>query len=64
MCWLIDSSQPNPAADWDRPYSRETGAFPLVSLKQMKYWPPVGRVYNAYGDRNLSYSCVPVGEYA
>ncbi len=51
-------------ADWDRPYSRETGAFPLASLKQMKYWPPVGRIDNVYGDRNLSCSCVPVSDYA
>ena len=52
------------AADWDRPYSRETGAFPLDSLKAVKYWPPVGRVDNVYGDRNLSCSCIPVADYA
>ena len=51
-------------ADWDRPYSRETGAFPLATLKQMKYWPPVGRVDNVNGDRNLFCSCVPVSDYA
>jgi len=51
-------------ADWDRPYSRETGAFPLASLKQGKYWPPVGRVDNVYGDRNLFCSCVPISDYA
>ncbi|MDP3707163.1 MAG: aminomethyl-transferring glycine dehydrogenase, partial [Polaromonas sp.] len=51
-------------ADWDRPYPRETGAFPLASLKQGKYWPPVGRVDNVYGDRNLFCSCVPVSDYA
>jgi glycine dehydrogenase len=49
---------------WDRPYSREVGAFPLATLKQVKYWPPVGRVDNVYGDRNLFCSCVPVSEYA
>jgi glycine dehydrogenase len=49
---------------WDRPYSRELGAFPLASLKQVKYWPPVGRVDNVYGDRNLFCSCVPVADYA
>ena len=47
---------------WDRPYSRETGAFPLATLKAVKYWPPVGRVDNVYGDRNLFCSCVPMGE--
>jgi glycine dehydrogenase len=51
-------------ADWDRPYPRETGAFPLASLKLVKYWPPVGRVDNVYGDRNLFCSCVPVSDYA
>jgi glycine dehydrogenase len=51
-------------ADWDRPYSRELAAFPLASLKQVKYWPPVGRVDNVYGDRNLFCSCVPVSDYA
>ncbi|MBK6320931.1 MAG: aminomethyl-transferring glycine dehydrogenase [Burkholderiales bacterium] len=47
---------------WDRPYSREVGAFPVASLKAVKYWPAVGRVDNVYGDRNLFCSCVPVGE--
>ena len=48
--------------DWDRPYSREVGGFPLATLKQVKYWPPVGRVDNVYGDRNLFCSCVPLTE--
>ena len=52
------------AAEWERPYARETGAFPLASLKQAKYWPPVGRVDNVFGDRNLFCSCVPVADYA
>ena len=47
---------------WDRPYSREVGAFPLATLKQVKYWPPIGRVDNVYGDRNLFCSCVPLGD--
>jgi glycine dehydrogenase len=50
-------------AEWDRPYSREVGAFPLATLKAVKYWPPVGRVDNVYGDRNLFCSCVPLTEY-
>jgi len=50
-------------ADWHHPYSRETAGFPLASLKQVKYWPPVGRVDNVHGDRNLSCSCIPVGDY-
>jgi glycine dehydrogenase len=52
------------AADWNRPYSREVAAFPIASLKHSKYWPPVGRVDNVYGDRNLFCSCVPVADYA
>ncbi|WP_062366686.1 aminomethyl-transferring glycine dehydrogenase [Variovorax paradoxus] len=51
------------AAEWPHPYSRELGAFPLAELKQAKYWPPIGRVDNVYGDRNLFCSCVPVGDY-
>jgi glycine dehydrogenase len=49
---------------WERPYSRETGAFPVASLKVVKYWPSVGRVDNVYGDRNLFCSCVPLSDYA
>ncbi|OYT93230.1 MAG: glycine dehydrogenase (aminomethyl-transferring) [Burkholderiales bacterium PBB3] len=51
-------------AEWNRPYSREVGAFPVACLKAVKYWPSVGRVDNVYGDRNLFCSCVPLTEYA
>ncbi len=51
-------------ADWSRAYSRETAAFPVAALRQAKYWSPVGRVDNVYGDRNLFCSCVPVSELA
>ena len=51
-------------ADWGRVYSRETAAFPVTALRQAKYWSPVGRVDNVYGDRNLFCSCVPVSELA
>ena len=51
-------------SEWDRPYSREVGAFPLATLKAVKYWPPVGRVDNVYGDRNLFCSCVPMDAYS
>ncbi|MFM9428159.1 glycine dehydrogenase [Variovorax sp. GrIS 2.14] len=50
-------------AEWPHPYSRELGAFPLAALRQAKYWPPIGRVDNVYGDRNLFCSCVPVEMY-
>ena len=49
---------------WERPYSRELGAFPLATLKAVKYWPAVGRVDNVYGDRNLFCSCLPVSAVA
>jgi glycine dehydrogenase len=51
-------------ADWDRPYSREQGCFPPGAFRVDKYWPPVGRVDNAYGDRNLVCTCPPVEDYA
>lgn len=50
-------------AEWDRPYSREQACFPPGSFRVDKYWPPVGRVDNAYGDRNLICSCPPVESY-
>ena len=51
-------------ADWARPYAREIAAYPLPTLRQSKYWSPVGRVDNVYGDRNLFCSCLPVESYA
>nr|WP_307844585.1 aminomethyl-transferring glycine dehydrogenase subunit GcvPB [Actinotalea solisilvae] len=49
---------------WDRPYSRETAAFPVAGLRAGKYWPPVRRIDQAAGDRNLVCSCPPIEEYA
>jgi glycine dehydrogenase len=51
------------ADGWSHAYSRETAAYPLTSLIARKYWPPVGRADNAYGDRNLFCSCIPLSEY-
>ncbi len=51
-------------ADWDRPYTREQGCFPAGAFRVDKYWPPVGRVDNVYGDRNLICTCPPVDSYA
>jgi len=48
---------------WDRPYSREKAAYPLSFVRDNKFWPSVGRVDNAYGDRNLVCSCLPLDEY-
>ena len=50
--------------EWDRPYSREVGAYPLPSLRVAKYFPPVSRIDSAYGDRNLVCSCEPLEAYA
>ncbi|MEX0670386.1 MAG: hypothetical protein WD060_08025, partial [Pirellulales bacterium] len=52
------------ATEWQRPYTREVAAFPVKSLVLQKYWPPVGRVDNVHGDRNLFCSCVPVSAWA
>ena len=49
---------------WERPYSREAACFPSGSLGMDKYWPPINRVDNAYGDRNLVCSCPPVDSYS
>src|SRR5476649_2886441 len=49
---------------WQRAYSRAEGCFPAGSSRSDKYWSPVGRVDNVYGDRNLVCSCPPVTEYA
>ena len=52
------------AENWAHDYSRELAAFPLPSLKKQKYWPPVARVDNVYGDRHVMCSCLPMSEYA
>jgi len=50
-------------ADWPHAYSREDAAYPVAALRRQKYWAPVGRVDNVYGDRNLFCSCVPMSAY-
>ncbi len=52
------------ASEWARPYTREAAAYPVAALRSNKYWSPVGRVDNVYGDRNLFCSCVPVSDLA
>lgn len=49
--------------NWGRAYSRQQAAYPLVTLKEGKYWSPVGRIDNVYGDRNLVCACLPLSEY-
>ena len=70
--WSIEESPlrmaPHTAEDllgeWDRPYSRELGAYPLHSVRASKYFPAVSRIDAAYGDRNLVCSCEPLESYA
>ncbi|NVB83613.1 MAG: aminomethyl-transferring glycine dehydrogenase [Kofleriaceae bacterium] len=50
--------------EWDRPYTREQAAFPAPWLRVHKYWPPVARVDNAFGDRNLVCACPPIDAYS
>jgi glycine dehydrogenase len=49
--------------NWSHSYSREVAAFPFEQSREYKYWPSVGRVDDAYGDRNLVCSCLPISEY-
>ncbi len=49
--------------DWNHAYSREKAVYPNKRVKENKFWPSVGRVNNAYGDRNLVCSCLPISEY-
>ncbi|MBN2864714.1 MAG: aminomethyl-transferring glycine dehydrogenase [Thiotrichales bacterium] len=51
------------ADEWHHPYSRELAAYPVKTLREGKYWCPVGRVDNVYGDRNLVCSCPPLTDY-
>jgi len=71
--WKIDASPlrhaPHTVHDiaddnWNRAYGRTEGCFPAGTSRTDKYWPPVGRVDNAYGDRNLVCSCPPISDYA
>ncbi len=59
---------PHPAEDvvadeWSHPYGRELAAYPAVSLRRGKYWPPVSRVDGAFGDRNVVCACPPLDSY-
>jgi glycine dehydrogenase len=49
--------------EWTHAYPRELAAFPLPSLKLTKYWPPVSRVDNVYGDKNVMCACIPIDAY-
>ena len=62
------SNAPHPAEnllvdEWVHPYSREVAAYPVAGLRADKYWPPVSRIDNQYGDRNVMCSCPPIDAY-
>ena len=50
--------------EWDHPYSREIAVYPAGVDPRSKYWPPVRRIDQAYGDRNLVCACPPIEAYA
>ncbi len=50
--------------DWDHPYSREVAFFPAAAVREDKFWPPVGRIDNIYGVKNLSGACPPMEAYS
>jgi len=52
------------ADDWPHAYSRREAAYPVAYLREHKFWSPVSRVDNAYGDRNLVCTCLPLEDYA
>lgn len=71
--WAPHTARISAANEWDRGYSRELGGYPApldglvageIIGKRMKYWPPVGRIDGAHGDRNLICSCSPISDYA
>ena len=61
-------NSPHPSEDltdpeWSHSYSQEVAVYPLASLRRHKYWPPVARVDNVHGDRNVVCSCPPLENY-
>ncbi len=52
------------ADEWNRPYSRQVAAYPSPAMRESKFWPPVSRVDNVFGDRNVVCTCPPIEEYA
>jgi glycine dehydrogenase len=51
------------SSEWPHAYPRELAAFPLAALRQQKYWPPVARVDNVWGDKNVFCACVPINDF-
>ena len=63
LCGAPHTADELVADQWVKSYSREQAAYPLAVLRESKYWSPVGRIDNVYGDRNLVCACLPVSEY-
>ena len=63
LCHAPHTAEVLIAGNWNRSYKKEIAAYPVASLKNSKYWPPVGRIDNVHGDKNLICSCLPVSEY-
>jgi glycine dehydrogenase len=51
------------AEEWTSPYRKSEAFFPMQTERDDKYWPPVGRIDNLYGDKNLFCSCLPIESY-
>ena len=63
---LVNAPHPHPIIcgnEWNHAYSREDAAYPLEALRDNKYWPPVSRIDNVFGDRNLFCACPPIESY-
>ena len=65
--WALDAKTGRPLEDWggewNRPYTREQACFPAGSFRVDKYWPPVNRIDNVHGDRNLICTCPPISDF-
>lgn len=64
LCHAPHTAMEVTATEWERAYPREQGAFPLAWVRADKFWPAVGRVDNAWGDRNLICTCPPMSDYS
>ena len=64
LCNAPHTAEDVTADGWSHPYPREVAAFPVRELRNAKYWPPVGRIDAAHGDRNLVCACPPVEAFA
>jgi glycine dehydrogenase len=64
LCNAPHTAQMVSADRWEHAYPRELAAFPTPALRRRKYWPPVARVDNVHGDRNLVCACPPLSDWA